>query len=119
MLHNQETQIFLLLLIFNCSDVSPDNVLLTAIEENPDWPTVPIWEVTAKLGDFGLAKQHNYGSQSFSHSLVGTPTYMAPEQFVALVSGNANFRGQSRMDIFPVGIIAHQLFTGARMKRMY
>ncbi len=93
-------------------------MLLATVEENLEWTSVPIWELTAKLGDFGLAKQHNYGSQSFNHSLVGTPTYMAPEQFIAMVSANQNFRGESRTDIYPVGIIAHEIFTGSRMKSM-
>ncbi len=106
-------------MFFYYSDIRPENVLLTTAEENPIWTSVPIWEITAKLGDFGLAKQHNYGSQSFNHSLVGTPAYMAPEQFIAMMSANSSFRGQSRTDIYPVGIIAHEIFTGSRMKSMY
>ena len=61
-----------------------------------------------KLVDFGLAAAASQGEASRitkSGILVGTPTYMAPEQ----VRGRAI---DTRTDIYSVGIVMYEMFTG-------
>ena len=73
-------------------DVKPGNVLVTP-------------EHKVKLGDFGIAR---YASQvSGSGRLMGTPAYLAPEQ----IQGQPQ---DARSDQFALGIVLHQLLTGAR-----
>lgn len=73
-------------------DVKPGNVLVTP-------------EYKVKLGDFGIAR---YASQvSGSGRLMGTPAYLAPEQ----IQGQPQ---DARSDQFALGIVLHQMLTGAR-----
>ncbi len=106
-----------MLLILNFSDIKPENVLLLTNQQNPDWRTIQVWDITPKLGDFGIARAHDFGSMSFTQTISGTPFYMAPEQFDAAMSGDARFRGNSSMDIYPIGVISHELMTGKRKNR--
>jgi serine/threonine protein kinase len=73
-------------------DVKPGNVLVTP-------------EHKVKLGDFGIAR---FASQvSGSGRLMGTPAYLAPEQ----IQGQPQ---DARSDQFALGIVLHQMLTGAR-----
>ncbi|MBK9036332.1 MAG: serine/threonine protein kinase [Myxococcales bacterium] len=82
-------------------DLKPDNVFLV-----PD-PEVPGGE-RIKLLDFGIAKLTGDGEQSSktrTGTVMGTPTYMAPEQC----------RGVSldhRADLYSLGCILFELLTG-------
>jgi serine/threonine protein kinase len=77
-------------------DVKPANVLFAADE-------------TPKLTDFGLAKLLGGVSieETQSGEVLGTPTYMAPEQ----ASGGARDVGPA-VDIYGLGAILYELLTG-------
>jgi serine/threonine protein kinase/DNA-binding SARP family transcriptional activator len=76
-------------------DLKPDNVLLTV-------------DGTPKVADFGLAKKLDASTgHTPSHAIVGTPSYMAPEQA----------RGQGKQvgpaaDVYALGAIFYEALTG-------
>jgi hypothetical protein len=76
-------------------DVKPSNVMLDARID------------LAKLTDFGLARRF-VGSlaDAESESIVGTPSYMSPEQ----ASGSSRCDGRS--DLFAMGVVLFQMLTG-------
>lgn len=87
-------------------DLKPDNVI---IAREPDGSEV------VKLLDFGVAKLINQGDDDFgvetaAGSVVGTPAYMSPEQ-----AGGLPIDGRS--DIYSLGAIMYELFTGQPMFR--
>ena len=77
-------------------DIKPANILVNS-------------EDTVKLVDFGLAAAASESGESSritkSGILVGTPTYMAPEQ----VRGRAI---DTRTDIYSLGIVMYEVYTG-------
>lgn len=73
-------------------DLKPENIL---INENCD----------IKVADFGLALAENEIQITQQESIVGTPSYMSPEQIRGEILDN-------RTDIFSFGIIAYELLTG-------
>jgi tRNA A-37 threonylcarbamoyl transferase component Bud32 len=73
-------------------DVKPSNILLT-----PD--------NTAVLTDFGIAKIIADTVQTTEGAILGTPTYMAPEQ-----ATSKRVRPQS--DVYSLGIVLYELVTG-------
>jgi len=79
-------------------DLKPENVLIT--QSLPD--TTPI----VKLVDFGLARLGGAGSVNMSQtgSVIGTPSYMAPEQ----ARGRRGVVGPST-DIYAVGVMLYEL----------
>lgn len=76
-------------------DLKPSNVLVTTTGE-------------LKITDFGLAKlQSSSTLLTTSDSVLGTPSYMAPEQAV----GNAHLVGP-QADVYSLGAILYELVTG-------
>src|SRR5262245_24476009 len=76
-------------------DVKPDNILLQS-------------DGKAKLTDFGLAKDYSVSDQELTRmaSGLGTPHFMAPEQF-----SNAR-EADLRCDVYSLGATLYNLLTG-------
>jgi WD40 repeat protein/tRNA A-37 threonylcarbamoyl transferase component Bud32 len=75
-------------------DLKPANVLLAE-------------DGTAKITDFGLARNLEEAGQTLSGTVVGTPSYMAPEQ----ASGQAYEVGPTA-DVYALGAILYECLTG-------
>jgi serine/threonine-protein kinase len=75
-------------------DLKPANVLLTR-------------DGTVKITDFGLAKKLDEAGQTKSGDILGTPSYMAPEQ----AAGKPREIGPAA-DIYALGAILYELLTG-------
>ena len=74
-------------------DIKPANLLVNAAAQ-------------VKVSDFGIARMES-STLTQTGSMVGTPSYMSPEQF----------RGEhvdGRSDVFSAGIVLYQLLTGVR-----
>ncbi len=73
-------------------DIKPANVMIDAAGR-------------VKLTDFGVARLADAGSErTMAGTMVGTPSYMSPEQVQGLAVG-------SRADLFAAGVILYQFLT--------
>jgi tRNA A-37 threonylcarbamoyl transferase component Bud32 len=83
-------------------DLKPENVFLIQRAGDPDF---------VKVLDFGIAKMlDQVPAQELTQAgqVVGTPTYMAPEQ----ARGDANI--DARADVYAVGAMLYRMVTGHR-----
>ena len=74
-------------------DIKPANIMLDQ-------------GVTVKITDFGIAKVVSDASQTLTNFVMGTPSYMSPEQIEAKPL-------DGRSDQFSLAAVAYQLLTGA------
>ena len=93
-------------------DLKPSNILLHL--ENSDAPArrpaevLQLHGMVPKITDFGLAKQlDNDSGQTQSGAILGTPSYMAPEQ----AAGEMQRVGPAA-DIYSLGAILYEMLTG-------
>ena len=75
-------------------DLKPGNVLVTA-------------DGTLKVTDFGIAKRVNDPGLTATGAILGTPSYMAPEQ----ASGRMSATGPAT-DVYALGAILYECLTG-------
>jgi eukaryotic-like serine/threonine-protein kinase len=75
-------------------DIKPANLMLTADD-------------TVKITDFGTAKILQFGTMQQTSHVMGTPSYMSPEQ----VKGRAV---DGRSDIFSLGVMLYEMMTGEK-----
>jgi serine/threonine protein kinase len=74
-------------------DIKPANLLITGAFH-------------VKVGDFGIARIES-STLTQTGSMIGTPSYMSPEQFRGEVA-------DGRSDVFSAGVLLYQLLTGVR-----
>ena len=83
-------------------DLKPDNVILVDLPGHPDF---------VKVLDFGIAKLLSEGERGSDVTrtgmVVGTPTYMAPEQ----VQGSRAL--SPALDVYALGVLLYQALAGA------
>jgi serine/threonine-protein kinase len=75
-------------------DIKPANLMLTADD-------------SVKITDFGTAKILQFGTVQQTAHVMGTPSYMSPEQ----VKGRAV---DGRSDIFSLGVMLYEMVTGEK-----
>ncbi len=75
-------------------DVKPSNILVLSSDK-------------VKVTDFGIAKLTNHLTLTQTGRVVGTPSYMAPEQ----IEGHDV---DARADIFSLGVVFYEILTGQR-----
>ena len=78
-------------------DLKPDNVMLVRRSANPEF---------VKVLDFGVAKLQTDQKQTKTGVLMGTPMYMAPEQWETLPDVDG------RADLYALGAILYECLTG-------
>lgn len=76
-------------------DITPQNIMLTKVGDVCDF---------VKVLDFGIAKLRTHDDVSLTGSIVGTPLYMAPEQWKSECDVTT--------DIYSLGIIMYEMLAG-------
>jgi hypothetical protein len=82
-------------------DLKPGNVLLAEVRGQAPGASQP------KITDFGLAKRLDEAGQTQTGAVLGTPSYMAPEQAL----GRSQEIGPAT-DIYALGTILYEMLTG-------
>lgn len=73
-------------------DIKPGNILIEAHSQRP------------LIADFGVARSYG-GASNDDRMLVGTPTYMAPEQIVSSIV-------DAQADVYAAGVMLFEMLTG-------
>jgi tetratricopeptide (TPR) repeat protein len=83
-------------------DLKPSNLMVTEVDGRP----------TPKVIDFGVAKATEFNLTDFSladtGAIVGTPTYMSPEQ-----ADPSSMDIDTRTDVYALGVILYELLAGS------
>jgi WD40 repeat protein/tRNA A-37 threonylcarbamoyl transferase component Bud32 len=91
-------------------DLKPANVLLS-FSRDPSGGALSegsrLNEALPKIADFGLARRLNASGHTATGAIVGTPSYMAPEQ----AEGRKRAVGP-HSDVYALGAILYELLTG-------
>jgi serine/threonine protein kinase len=82
-------------------DLKPANVLLLEPADTP------LEKCTPKVTDFGLARKMDAAGQTQSGVIMGTPSYMPPEQ-----AGGQMKTLEPTADVYALGAILYELLTG-------
>ena len=95
-------------------DLKPANVLLAsggsqlpARDEGTGASHLPLAGYVLKISDFGLAKMTGEEGQTHTGAIMGTPSYMAPEQ----AEGRTRDVGPAA-DVYALGAILYECLTG-------
>jgi WD40 repeat protein/tRNA A-37 threonylcarbamoyl transferase component Bud32 len=94
-------------------DLKPANILLSFSREPPARAGAALTggsrlnDAAPKITDFGLAKRLNDVHRTVYGRILGTPSYMAPEQ----ASGRGTAVGPA-IDIYALGVLLFELLTG-------
>jgi WD40 repeat protein len=85
-------------------DLKPGNILLgrEGLTGRPGWR-----EWALKVADFGLAKRLDEAGRTATGAVLGTPSYMAPEQAVGLTRAIG-----PQVDVYALGAILYETLTG-------
>jgi tetratricopeptide (TPR) repeat protein/predicted Ser/Thr protein kinase len=79
-------------------DLKPTNILVERLESG---------EVKPWVIDFGLVREDELGSLTLTGDLIGTPSYMAPEQ-----ARGDRHRVDRRTDVYALGAVLYELLAG-------
>lgn len=77
-------------------DIKPENIIASF---------GPGGALIAKLVDFGIAKLLDADALTLTGTVLGTPSYMSPEQA-------AGGQADERSDLYAIGVLAYELLTG-------